>query len=141
MALSAGEDAQGGVVHETSFLMSSLLLDWSVAQPPDAWGAAWAEMGFYILQRPRVPTPAGHPGGAGEEASSSFVSGQKWPRRPEPVPRQRPCEQADSTMPRLLPARALPVPPAYRRPFSLQLSARLPLPALPSLFILPPPFL
>lgn len=31
-----------------------------------------------------------------------------------------------------------PVLPAYRRPSSLSLSARLPLPALPSLFILPP---
>lgn len=74
-------------------------------------------MGFYILQRPSVPTPAGRPGGAGEEASSSFVSGQKWPPRPEPVPRQRPGKPADCTMPRLLPARALPRPACLSPPF------------------------
>lgn len=69
-----------------------------------------------------MPTPAGRPGGAGEEASSSFVSGQKWPPRPSRS-RGKGRQPAGCTMPRLLPARPCPVRvpglSACRRPSSL----------------------
>lgn len=66
-------------------------------------------------QRPSVPTRAGLLGGAGEAASSSFVSRQKWSLRRELGPRQRPGKLAGCTMP-WLPGRLqpCPVPPASR---------------------------
>lgn len=70
------------------------------------------------------------------------MSRQKWPPRPEPVPRQRPGQPAGCTMPRLLarPARALPRPAFLSLPF-LRLALYTPsFPCSPPLFILPPLF-
>lgn len=70
----------------------------SPQSPERLSGPIWGS----ISRRPSVPTRASLLGGAGEEASSAFVSRQKWLPRPEPVPRQRPGKPAGCTMPRLL---------------------------------------
>lgn len=66
------------------------------------------------------------------------MSGQKWPLCLEPVPGKGPASRRTAQC-HGCSASALSHP-AYHRPSSVLLSARLPFPALPSLFILPPLF-